>query len=174
MTTKWIAILALLLCAALLFTACSKTDPLTNEELESVGKNTLPPIDGPLNEGIDIASSPFVGTFQNTYSSLFASLTVDVFEDASEIPVLTCNADGTFEMRVTDYATRALHTLSGTFTVNDETATFTATNVGEIASVSGTSVTFTMKLVNGNEMKYSGDELDCVTKGDIFTRSNAA
>lgn len=174
MTKRWLAVIVLLLCVMLMFHACGNQEPKQEEEIDLVGNEPLPQIDGPLHEGTDIASSPFVGTFQNTYSALFASLTAEVFEDASDIPSLTCNADGTFEMKVTDYTTRAAHILSGTFTVDGEIATFTATNVGEIASVSGTSVTFTMQLINENEMKYGGDELDCVTKGDIFTRAGAA
>jgi hypothetical protein len=164
---KWIAIAALLLCAAMLFSACAKWDEQQPEDVvDDAGivdeDVATPSIDGPVYEGNDIASSPFVGEFKNTYSALFASKVEDVFENEGDIPVLVCEADGNFAFYVNDLISEGLLTVEGTFTVDGDIATFTI--AGESAAV------FTMELINKDEMRYSGDELYCVSRGDIFER----
>ena len=163
---KWISIVALILCAVMLFSACAKEEEQPEEVIyntETTNEDvTTPPIDGPVYDGTDIASSPFVGEFKNTYCARFASMAEDVFENEGDIPVLVCEANGNFTFYVNDLVSEGLLTVNGKFTVDGDTASFT---------ISGESKAFfTMELINKDEMRYSGDELYCVSRGDIFER----
>lgn len=160
MKRNLVALIALLLCLALALTACGKSDedPVT-EPLDPIG-----PVD-PVNPSDDIASSAFVGTFVNSYSALFASSAADVFpEGADYTPTLICNADGTFSLSVmSDMSARTMRTINGTFTISGDTAAFTATDgAGEVR--------FTMTFAGVDELRYAGDQIDCVSQGDLFAR----
>lgn len=129
----------------------------------------LPPVDGPFNDSDDIASSAFVGTFVNSYSALSASLASSVFpEGAEKTPTLVCNPDGTFTLSVmSDMAQRTMRTVGGTFTVSGDSATFTVTE-GEPGEVQ-----FTLTFASADELHYAGDQIDCVSQGDLFLRQSA-
>jgi len=142
-------LLVLLLCA------CNPEQ----EEFSETGYS----VDGPVNTSEDIANSPFVGTFRNTYSARFASIAQDVFELSDDIPFIAINANGTFTLSIVDTeGSRKIYTLSGSFTVKKDVASFTAE--GE------QTVWFRMTLLNSNEMRYTGHEFYCVSHGDIFAR----
>ncbi len=167
MRNRIFCMFALLLYAVLLCTACAKPTP----EPEPVPDTTLPPIDGPVYEGAEIAASPFVGSFRNTYNAQNASLAADVFPEEKNRPLLTCSADGSFTFVVFDIANETAHTIIGTFTVQDTVATFYVDDVGDVASLpAGILVVFTMTLLNENELRYKGVEMDCVSTGDLFAR----
>ena len=120
-------------------------------------------VDGPINTSETLENSPFVGTFRNTYSALFASLSQDVFEFEDDIPLLEALPDGTFTLRVVDTGDqRKVHTLKGTFSVQGDVADFTAE--GEDTPW------FTMTLLGVDEIRYGGGEFYCVYSGDIFSR----
>lgn len=164
MKKRLLTIPALLLCAALALTACGTSPQETGTPvvpLEPIG-----PID-PINPSDDIAASAFVGTFVNSYSTLYASAAADVFpEGPDKTPALVCNADGTFSLTVmTDMAERTMRTLTGSFTISGDTAAFTTVDgaAGEL--------TFTMTFVGVDELRYAGDMIDCVLSGDLFQRT---
>lgn len=162
MNKKLLAIISLILCFTFVLTACgpkdTEEDPVTPDPLDPIG-----PVDN-FNTGDDIASSAFVGTFTNSYSALFASAASSVFETPEETPSLVCNADGTFSLTVmADMGNRTMRTVTGTFTVNDNTASFTAMDGDK-------EIQFTMTFASQHELRFAGDQVDCVSTGDIFER----
>lgn len=168
MKRKFIVLLTLALCAALLLCGCT---PVTEQDPDPEVLQPLPSVDDPLYTGDDIAASPFVGRFVCSYNAMFKSLAKDVFTEGEEgAPWLECRADGTFTLSVVhDMGTGAHRAVSGTFTVSGEVATFTVTDHGG-ADAASDGQNFTMTLVSANEMRHGGDSIDCVSAGDIFQR----
>ncbi len=160
---KSIALLLVLL-LALSLGACKKqeADP---------APAPLPSIDGPLNESDDIAGSPFVGLFKNSYSALFKSAARDVYPEPNcPVPELRCEADGAFTFTVVSAVEEKSYVMTGSFTVDGDTATFTVAERQD--SFFGDDVeSFTMTLVSENELRYAGDQMESVAAGDIFERN---
>ncbi len=125
----------------------------------------VPPIDAPVYEGSDIAGSPFVGEFINTFCAIQASRADGVYIDEEHTPKLTCNADGTFVLTVvSDMVNHKMRDVKGTFTVDGETAEFVPDGMPDAA--------FQAKMVNKDELRIVGEGVDSVTNGDIFGRIN--
>ncbi|MEA5051035.1 MAG: hypothetical protein VB021_06130 [Oscillospiraceae bacterium] len=161
---KTIALLLLLL-LALTLGACAKKQETTSD-LEP-----LPSVDGPVNNSADLADSPFVGTFDNSYSALFKSAAGDVYPapDVS-VPQLRCEADGTFSFTAVSAPDKQSYVLTGTFTVDGDTATFTIEAHESSGYMGDDATAFTMTLIDSNEMRYAGDQIATVSAGDIFER----
>lgn len=141
----------------------SSVDTPTPEDL-------LPSINDPVYEGKDISASPFVGSFKNSYVSLYASKAEDVFPVPEDIPTLTVSADGSFELKIND-AEAGLLAVRGTVTVDGETATFAIDQRPEGIAFLGDNVDgFKMTLADEDNMRYSGEPLGSISKGDVFTR----
>lgn len=133
-------------------------------------EDLLPSINDPVYEGKDISSSPFVGSFKNSYVSLYASRAEDVFAIPEEIPTLTVSADGSFELKIYDAEAGSL-AVRGMVTVDGETATFAIEQRPEGTTFLGDDVdSFKMTLADEDNMRYSGDPLGSISKGDVFTR----
>lgn len=153
-------------------------DPADSPSSSSVDTPTpedlLPSINDPVYEGKDISASPFVGSFKNSYVSLYASKAEDVFAIPEEIPLLTVNADGSFELKIYDAEAGSL-ALRGTVTVDGETATFSVEQRPEGINFLGDDVEgFKMTLADESNMRYSGEPLGSISKGDVFTREASA
>lgn len=177
------AALAVLLCMLLL---CGCGQKQTEEEQQTPSSpelsNPTTPIDGPVYSGSNIADSPFVGRFENSYSAQFASNAEDVYviitenEDGTvsmsplDLPLLECRADGTFSLTVMTTVGGDYATLNGTFTVDGEYAEFTvaAGNYGDFLGAD--TEKFTCHLLNEDDIKYWGDQVGTVVGGDIFRR----
>ena len=128
-----------------------------------------PSVDGPVHEGTDIAGSPFVGTFENSYNALFLSPAKDGVYDGA-LPTLTLKEDGAFSMTVVATADGAVHTLSGTFTVDGDNAALTVDACDGEFYGSDTEG-FTLTLTSENELRYSGPQMEAVSEGDLFERA---
>lgn len=178
---KRLPLLVIALLAALALAGCSadETKPTSPEDA-----NPSPEIDGPVYIGTDLAASPFVGSFENTYVALFASSARDVFvtyetlEDGSlkttpldRLPALVCRSDGTFSITVNTLEDDRCATVNGTFTVDGEWAEFTvaAGDYGEF--IGSDTQKFSCRLINHDELRYWGDQIGSVTGGDIFRRA---
>ena len=157
-------LLCLLLVCVLLLAGCGGKDAPAADD-----PGPAPAVDGLLHEGSDIAGSPFVGTFENSYSALFLSpAAAGVYDGA--LPTVTLKEDGTFVMTVVATADGAVHTLSGSFTVKDDVASLTVEAVdGEFygSDVKG----FIFTLTTPTELRYSGDQMEAVSEGDLFERA---
>lgn len=149
-------------------------DPSGSSSADSTGAssvNRLPSVNYPVYEGKDVSSSPFVGGFKNTYVALYASDATDVFKIEEEIPSLTVETDGSFQLQIYD-AEAGVLMVRGSATVNGETAEFTIDQRPEGISFLGVDVeSFRMTLADGNNMYYAGEALGSISKGDVFTRT---
>ena len=175
---KWICALLFLLTALILIGCEKEEEPIRSPEQEQPS----PSIDGPLYEGNEIAGSPFVGTFVNDYSALFASDAQDVYvrltenEDGTlereplDKPRLICAEDGTFALTVCTAVGEDYVTINGTFTVDGETAQFTVAqgNYGDFIGCD--TQKFSLTLTSRDTVRYWGDQIGTVYGGDLFTR----
>ncbi len=183
-TSKFFALLcAAVLCAALLY-GCTKA-PETEERTPTSPELTNPAvnIDGPAYTGTEIADSPYVGKFDNSYSAQFASDAADVYvniilnEDGTstyepvERPSLDCRADGTFSLTVMTTLGGDYATLTGTYTVDGEHAEFTVTPGAYGDFLGADTEKFSGKLLGADEIRYWGDQIGTVMGGDIFRRA---
>ncbi len=133
----------------------------------SEGYQPPPSPDGPVYEGSDIAGSPFVGTFSLAYSAIYASNAEEVYADTT-VPCVTCREDGTFTMTVNDIAGDGVFEVSGTFTVDGETALFTV-DTG-LPEAFASSDTFSLTMRNDSTARYSGAQIATASEGDIFEK----
>lgn len=178
----------LALCAAVLCGCAGGKRPLeesgggpqSTPELE----NPSVSVDGPVYTGEEIKGSPYVGRFVNSYSAQFASDANAVYvritegEDGEieteplDLPVLECRADGTFSLTVATAVGGEYATVNGNFTVNGEYAEFTVAQ-GYYGDFLGSDTEkFTCRLLNGDELRYWGDQIGTVVGGDIFRRAD--
>ena len=176
--------ISLLLALLMIFSLCSckadqKQDPVIVSPEE---QSPLPAVDEPIYEGTDVASSPFVGSFENSYVALFKSAAQDVFkqitqnEDESftettlEKPVLTCNADGTFTLKVCTSVGEDYVMMNGIFTVDGEYGEFRFDEANYGDFLGSDVAVFWLQLKNKTDLRYTGEQIGTITAGDIFTR----
>jgi len=128
-------------------------------------------ITGPVNESGILADSPFIGKFENSYVALSSSEAKEIF--GSEIdgtpPVLVIGEDGGFMLTVNAYDAGML-AVRGTVTVEGDTAVFSVETLPAVDFLGSDLVSFTMRLIDKDDMRYSGEQIGTITKGDIFTR----
>jgi len=159
---------ALLALTFILALAGCKEDPA-----ESAVSERMPPtvpIEGPAHEGTDIASSPFVGSFVNSYSGEYRSAAADVYKDA-DLPTLTINPDGSFVLTTYIFETSKTVEIRGTLAVDGETATLSVTSRSGDGFLGDDVETAALALLDKNEMKWRGEQIGSVSSGDIFTRT---
>ncbi|MEA4911265.1 MAG: hypothetical protein VB092_01460 [Oscillospiraceae bacterium] len=157
------ALLVLTLCA------CAK------KEEQGDALEPLPAVDGPVNAGADLADSPFVGLFKNSYSSLYKSAAKDVYPEPScAVPELHCESDGTFTFMAVSAVDAESYVMTGTFTVEGDTATFSIERHETSGYLGDDAGSFTMTLIDTDEMRYAGGQIASVSAGDIFARAQAA
>lgn len=149
--------------------------------LASCGKNNNDGSDGKLEpiptvpsySGNTVKGSPFVGSFHCSWSSVDHSPTDDSSWEGriSELNILE---DGTFSMTFDSLAggnTVIKATVSGTVAVKDDVATCTVTG-RSIDRFFGSDVeSFTLVLIDSNELRYRGDQQGMVGDRDIFSRN---
>ncbi len=191
---KTVVSIMALLCALTLLCACTPSEkpgdePTTEPSTPTVSPEQsapAPSVDGPVYSGTDVAESPFVGRFENTYVALFASTADETFVDYEEAedgeltvtprekPFIVCREDGTFSITVDtlneDPSVHKYATINGTFTVDGESAEFTVAAGSYGDFIGSDTQKFIMKLINAHELRYWGDQIGTVTGGDMFKR----
>lgn len=156
-----------ILLALLMLTLCA----CAKKEEKGDSLEPLPTVDGPVNTGGDLADSPFVGSFDNSYSALFKSAAKDVYpEPDCAVPQLVCGADGSFTLTAVSAPDKEVYTITGSFTVDGDTATFTIAQHASSGYIGDDAAAFTMTLIDTDEMRYAGDQIATVSAGDIFER----
>ena len=137
-------LLCLVLLAVLLLAGCAGKPQDTPEE------EVLPPLpEIPVHEGTSIADSPFVGSFHSS---------------------LTCVEDGTFVLAFDSLSEAGTVTVSGTFTVENDTAVCTVKNRTAENYLGSELETFELKVLNEKEVRYRGEQQGLVADRDIFSR----
>ena len=157
-------LLCLVLLAVLLLAGCSGTPQ------ETPGEETLPPLpEIPVHEGTSIAGSPFVGSFYCSWSALEHSGTEDPSWEG-RISSLICLDDGTFVLSFDSLSDAGTVTVSGTFTVDNDTAVCTVKNRTAENYLGCELETFELKVLNESEVRYRGEQQGLVADRDIFSR----
>lgn len=161
---KKFRLIASILLVMLLFTACgAKTGtPEDNNTLEP-----LPEI--PTYEGTSVADSPFVGSYRCIWSALEHSSTDDPSWEG-RVSSLVCNADGTFTLTFDSLEEAGMVTVSGTYKVENDTATCTVKErTGE--NYLGVELEeFRLNLIDEKELRYKGEQQGLVADRDIFSK----
>ena len=152
----------------------SKNTPVFSEDTSSDDLSLLesiPPINSPLFEGNDIKGSPFVGEFINSYVALYFSDAKDVFaaEGEDAIPKITINEDGTFILRLNAYDA-GIVAVKGTVEIDSTSAVFTITAKPSVSYLGDNVDSFSLRLLDSNDLRYSGEQIGTITKGDLFSR----
>ena len=173
---------ALALIVFALLSLRQETAPLVPPEDEPVFAVNQPPvgslpyepvssIKGQINEGGGLAGSPFIGSFINSYVSLNASNADDVFKapGAGDAPRLEIADDGGFTLVINAYEAGML-AVRGTIAVSADEAVFTITERPSVGFFGDDAESFTMRIIDEDNMRYSGEQLGTITKGDLFTR----
>ena len=144
------------------------------EELPDSGVpySPIPSLMGPVNSGDDLLTSPFIGSFENSYVAFFSSEAGDIFgySQAGEPPRLMIDENGGFTLSINAYEAGMLK-VSGVVEVDGDIALFTIESKPVIDYFGSEVESFSMRLISEDDMRYSGDRLGTITKGDIFSRS---
>ena len=157
-------LLCLVLLAVLLLAGCAGKPQDTPEE------EVLPPLpEIPVHEGTSIADSPFVGSFHCSWSALEHSGTEDPSWEG-RISSLICVEDDTFVLSFDSLSEAGTVTVSGTFTVENDTAVCTVKNRTAENYLGSELETFELKVLNEKEVRYRGEQQGLVADRDIFSR----
>lgn len=160
--------LILLACLVLCLSSCQK-----NNNNESDGKlEPIPTV--PSYSGNSVKDSPFVGYFRCSWSSVDHSPTDDSSWEG-RISELTVSEDGSFSMTFDSLSggnTIIKATVSGTVTVKDDVATCKVTDRSMDKFLGSDVETFTLVLIDSNELRYRGDQQGMVGDRDIFSRNS--
>lgn len=143
-------------------------------EQEIRGSITYDPISsvlGQINDTNDLSESPFVGVFENSYVAFFSSDAKDIFgfTQAGEPPYLTISDEGEFTLVINAYEVGML-AVRGRVAVDGDTAEFIIETKPAVDYFGSEIESFSMRLIGKNDMRYSGERLGTITKGDIFSR----
>ncbi len=162
-------LLIFLLITAMLcsLSACGKKqeDPNSGMDLDPIPST-------PAHTGKAVKGSPFVGSFSCTWSSVEHSPTDDQSWEG-RISKLTIEEDGTFTLvfdSLSDGAKVVMATVTGTVTVNDDTATCTVTSRSTEDFLGSDVEEFSLVLMDKDEMRYRGDQQGLVGDRDVFSR----
>ena len=189
MTLKKITIALVTALLAVCLVACAASDE--GESAYQAPEQNKPSgsVNDPVYTGSDIADSPFIGSFTNTYCTLYASNAGEFYVEYADEPAdgtpssqplevtpsLVCTADGAFTFTFNTDLEGSYAVASGTFKVNDDCATFTVESIqkyGDAEGFDGENLTeFAMQMTSNSEMLYSGDQAGYVTTGDVFRRN---
>jgi len=128
-------------------------------------------ITGPVNESDSLLESPFVGSFENSYVALSASDAKDIFggEIPGPPPVLTIEENGSFILTINANEAGML-AVKGSVSVDGDVAVFTIEAWPAIDFLGADADSFTMRLLDKDDLRYSGEQIGTITKGDVFTR----
>jgi len=139
---------------------------------EEPDPSSLEPIPSePVYVGDDLKDSPFVGDFSCTWSSVEHSSTDDP-SWAGRISQLHIGEDGSFTLTFDSLAEgrTVMVSVSGKVTVKDDTATC-AVNERTSDDFLGNDIeSFTLVLLDTDELRYRGEQMGMVGDRDIFTR----
>ena len=150
--------------------ACSASE----SESDSGSSGTLEPIPkDPAYSGTDIKDSPFVGTWTCSWSSLEHSGTDDSSWDNRKT-TLVCREDGTFELTFDSMknGTENMVSVSGTFKVEDDTATCSIDDYSSSDYLGSDVAEFRLELSSSTELKYRGDQMGAVADRDRLTKNS--
>lgn len=151
--------------------------------LVSCGKNKHPEEDEeivlepipstPAYSGKNLKESPFVGSFSCSWSALDHSSTDD---DSwhGRISVLEIKEDGTFSLRFDSLSGGAdvvMTTVSGTVSVRDDRAECVIKDRDSEDFLGSDVVSFSLVLIDTDELRFFGDQIGAVVNRDIFTRT---
>lgn len=161
---KRLTAICFLLILALSLVACGQKE---KEEEPSYELEPLPTI--PTYEGTDIADSPFVGEFTCTWSGLEHSSTEDTSWEG-RISSLTCNADGTFVLTFNGMDDVGYVQVSGSFKVENDEAFCTVEARDKTGYLGEELTTFSLELIDEDEMRYRGEQQGYVADRDVFAR----
>jgi len=151
-----------------------KHTPILSENTSSAETDLsefIPPINSPVFEGKDIKGSPFVGEFKNTYVALYFSDANDVFANkgSDAIPKITINEDGSFTLIINAYDA-GMVAVKGTVEVDGASALFTITAKPSVSYLGDDVNSFSLRLLDSDDLRYAGEQIGTITKGDLFSR----
>lgn len=128
-------------------------------------------ITGPVNESETLSESPFIGSFENSYIAQNSSEAKAIFgsEIEGEPPFLVIGEDGDFTMTINAHEAGML-AVRGSVTVNGDIATFSIEARPSVDFLGSEVDVFSMRLIDKDDMRYSGEQIGTITKGDVFTR----
>ena len=164
---KAICLLSVLLLMVSLVSCGKSKQP---EEAEEIILEPIPST--PTHSGKDIKGSPFVGSFSCSWSALDHSSTDD---DSwkGRVSSLVIKEDGTFSLRFDSLSGSGdviMTSVSGTVNVRDDEAECRITD-RESDDFLGSDVTsFSLSLIDSDELRFFGDQLGAVVNRDIFSR----
>lgn len=161
---KMTRLLSILLLLSLILSGCGASE---TEQPEDDVLVPLPEIY--THEGSSIKDSPFVGTFSCSWSALEHSGTDDPSWDG-RISTLVCSDDGSFVLSFDSLSSAGTVTVKGTFTVDNDTATFTIKERTAEEYLGSSLETFEMKAIDGEELRYRGGQQGLVADRDIFSK----
>ncbi len=161
---KMTRLLCILLLLVLILSGCGTSEPEQPEDNEFV---PLPEIY--THEGSSIKDSPFVGTFFCSWSALEHSGTDDPSWEG-RISTLACSEDGSFVLSFDSLSSAGTVTVKGTFTVDNDTATFTVKERSAEEYLGSALETFEMKVIDSEELRYRGGQQGLVADRDIFSK----
>lgn len=159
-------LLILLLCLAVCLCSCGKAKDESDGKLEPI-----PTI--PSYSGSSVKDSPFVGSFYCSWSSVDHSPTDDSSWEG-RISELTVREDGRFSLTFDSLSggnNVVKATVTGTLTVKDDVATCTIKERSMESFLGSDVETFTLVLIDTDELRYRGDQQGLVGDRDIFSRN---
>jgi hypothetical protein len=145
-----------------------------NKHTEEDEEIVLEPIPStPAYSGKNLKESPFVGSFSCSWSALDHSSTDD---DSwhGRISVLEIKEDGTFSLRFDSLSGGAdvvMTTVSGTVSVRDDRAECVIKDRDSEDFLGSDVVSFSLVLIDTDELRFFGDQIGAVVNRDIFTRT---
>lgn len=149
----------------IMLTACGAKQE--EPEQNPGGLEPLPEI--PTYEGTSVADSPFVGTFRCSWSALEHSSTDDSSWEG-RTSSFVCKEDGTFILVFDSLEETGMVSVSGTVTVDNDTATCTIEKRSSDGYLGSDLASFQLKLIDENELRYKGEQQGLVADRDIFSK----
>lgn len=142
----------------------------TQQEPENPNNNTLEPLpEIHTYEGNSVSDSPFVGSFKCSWSALEHSSTDDESWEG-RTSSLVCKEDGTFTLTFDSLESFGMVSVSGTFTVDNDTASCTVTERSADSYLGSELEGFQLKLIDESELRYKGEQQGLVADRDIFSK----
>ena len=137
------------------------------DSLAVSGLDPLPRTDDPIHTGDDLAGSPFIGNFINSYSAFGGAIASEVYAE-TEIPKITISDKGDFTLSVYIASLEKTIEMKGVVEVDGETAALTVESRSQTEFLGAEVEEFSLTLISEKELRYSGDQIGPLITGDLF------